>query len=183
MTCRRFVAPLAFVLVFAACSSSSKTTSTTVPSPPTSSSSGPRTVIDAVAHDPNLATVATVLNVGGLLSTVAGKGPYTLFAPDNVAFTRLPRGIRLAALLNASGKGELAKLLSYHLVRGRLRLKDLKPGPLKTLEGGTLTVARHGNKVTITDAHGNVANIMRGDIPASNGMIQVVDRVLVPPGK
>jgi transforming growth factor-beta-induced protein len=64
-----------------------------------------------------------------------------------------------------------------------LKIKDLKPGPLKTLEGGTLTIAKHGNRVTITDAHGNVATIMRGDISASNGMIQVVDRVLVPPSK
>ena len=184
MTCRRFVAPLVLVVALAACSSSSKTTSTTVPHTPTTlGSAGPQTVIDTVAHDPNLATVATVLNVGGLLSTVAGKGPYTLFAPDNIAFTKLPRGLHLAALLSAGGKGELAKLLSYHLVRGRLRLKDLKPGPLKTLEGGTLSIAKHGNKVTITDAHGNVATIMRPDISASNGMIQVVDQVLVPPAK
>jgi uncharacterized surface protein with fasciclin (FAS1) repeats len=184
MTCRRFVAPLVLVVVFAACSSSTKSTSsTTVPNTPTSGSSGPRTVIDTAAHDPSLATLATALNVGGLLSTVSGKGPYTLFAPNNDAFTKLPRGLRLAALLRAASKGELSKLLSYHLVRGRLAVKDLKPGPLTTLEGGTLTVAKHGNTVTIADAHGNVATIVRPDISASNGMIQVVDRVLVPPAK
>jgi uncharacterized surface protein with fasciclin (FAS1) repeats len=184
MTCRRFVAPLVLVVVFAACSSSTKTTSsTTLPNTPTSGSKGPRTVIDTAAHDPSLATLATALNVGGLLPTVSGHGPYTLFAPTNDAFTKLPRTLRLAVLLQPARKAQLAQLLSYHLVRGRLRIKDLKPGPLKTLEGGTLTVAKHGNKVTITDSHGNVATIVRPDISATNGMIQVVDRLLVPPTK
>jgi uncharacterized surface protein with fasciclin (FAS1) repeats len=183
MKCRLFVAPLVLVMLLAACSSSSKTTSGPTSVTPTSGSTGPRTVIDTAAHDPDLATLATALNVGGLLSTVSGRGPYTLFAPNNQAFTKLPRRLRLAALLRASGRSSLSRLLSYHLVKGRLTVNDLKPGPLKTLEGGTLTVAKSGNKVTLTDAYGNVATIVKNDIPAANGMIQVVDKVLVPPTK
>jgi uncharacterized surface protein with fasciclin (FAS1) repeats len=183
MTCRRFVAPLVLVVALGACSSSTETSTSTRPNSPTSGSAGPQNVIDTAAHDPSLATLATALNVGGLLPTVSGHGPYTLFAPTNDAFTKLPRTLRLAALFRAASRGELAKLMSYHVARGRLTIKDLEPGPLKTLEGGTLTVAKHGNTVTITDAHGNVATIVRPDISATNGMIQVVDRVLVPPTK
>src|SRR5262249_47775416 len=135
------------------------------------------------SYDQTLSTLATALNVGGLLPTVSGHGPYTLFAPNNDAFTKLPNKLRLAVLLRIERKSQLSQLLSYHLVKGRLAVKDLKPGPLKTLEGGTLTVAKHGDKVTLTDAHGNVATIVRPDISAANGMIQVVDRVLVPPTK
>jgi uncharacterized surface protein with fasciclin (FAS1) repeats len=164
-----------------ACSSSSK--STTTPASrvnPSTTIAGPHTLLQTAAYDQKLSTLATALNVGGLVSTASARGPFTLFAPDNDAFARLPHG-RLATLLAAPSKQDLARLLTYHLVRGRIAVKDLKPGKLKTVNGASLTVSTDGDKVVLTDAHGNKATIVRGDIAASNGLIHVVDGVLRPP--
>ena len=163
-----------------ACSSSSKSTTPTSRPNTATTIAGPHTLLQTAAYDRDLSTLATALNVGGLVSTTSARGPFTLFAPDNEAFARLPRG-RLAALLTAARKQDLARLLTYHLVRGRVAVKDLKPGKLETVNGATLTVSKDGDKVVLTDARGNQATIVRGDIAASNGLIHVVDGVLQPP--
>jgi uncharacterized surface protein with fasciclin (FAS1) repeats len=164
----------------AGCSSSSKTTAGPTATHSVTTVAGPHTLLQTAAYDQNLSTLATALNVGGLVSTASARGPYTLFAPDNDAFARLPHG-RLATLLAAASKQDLARLLTYHLVRGRLTVKDLKPGKLKTVNGATITVSIDGNKIVLTDAHGTKATIVKSDIATSNGMIQVVDAVLRPP--
>ena len=168
------------VIAGAGCSSSSKSTTGTTAKHSVTTVAGPHTLLQTAAYDQNLSTLATALNVGGLVSTTSGRGPYTLFAPDNDAFARLPRG-RLATLLAAASKQELGRLLTYHLVRGRLTAKDLKPGKLKTVNGATITVSTVGDKVVLTDSHGTKATIVHSDIATSNGMIQVVDAVLRPP--
>jgi uncharacterized surface protein with fasciclin (FAS1) repeats len=164
----------------AACSGSSKSTTPTSRPNTATTIAGPHTLLQTAAYDRDLSTLATALNVGGLVSTASARGPFTLFAPDNEAFARLPHG-RLAALLTAAKKQDLARLLTYHLVRGRVAVKDLKPGKLETVNGATLTVSKDGDKVVLTDAQGNQATIVRGDIAASNGLIHVVDGVLRPP--
>jgi uncharacterized surface protein with fasciclin (FAS1) repeats len=174
---------LAGVLVLsagaAACSSSAKTGKG--PSGPTETTvAGPHNLVQTAAYDTQLSTLATALNLAGLDSSVSGRGPFTLFAPNNTAFSRLPRG-RLIELLRASNKHALAALLAYHLVRGRVTTATMKPGSLMTLSGATVTVSKSGGQIVLTDSHGNKATIVRNDIPASNGVIQVVDGVLLPP--
>jgi len=168
------------VTVGAGCSSSSKSTTGTTANHSVTTVAGPHTLLQTAAYDQNLSTLATALNVGGLVNTASARGPYTLFAPDNDAFARLPHG-RLATLLAAASKQELGRLLTYHLVRGRLTVKDLKPGKLKTVNGATITVSMDGDKVVLTDSHGTKATIVKSDIATSNGVIQVVDAVLRPP--
>jgi len=164
----------------AGCSSSSKAKTDSTAAHSVTTVAGPHTLLQTAAYDQNLSTLATALNVGGLVSTASGHGPYTLFAPDNDAFARLPHG-RLATLLAAASKQQLGQLLTYHLVRGRLTVKDLKPGKLKTVNGATITVSMDGDKVVLTDSHGTKATIVKSDIATSNGVIQVVDAVLRPP--
>jgi uncharacterized surface protein with fasciclin (FAS1) repeats len=163
-----------------ACSSSSKSTTPSSRANTATTIAGKHTLLQTAAYDRDLSTLATALNVGGLVSTASARGPFTLFAPDNEAFARLPHG-RLAALLTAARKRDLARLLTYHLVRGRVAVKDLRPGKLEMVNGATLTVSKDGDKVVLTDAQGNRATIVRGDIAASNGLIHVVDGVLRPP--
>jgi uncharacterized surface protein with fasciclin (FAS1) repeats len=163
----------------AACSSSSK--GATGPSGPTETTvPGPHNLVLTASYDAQLSNLATALNLAGLDNTLAGHGPYTLFAPDNTAFASLPPG-RLAALLRGSGKASLSALLAYHLVRGKLLTNAMKPGQLVMLDGGKVTVSMAGGKIMLTDSHGNKATIVRNDIPASNGVIQVVNGVLLPP--
>jgi uncharacterized surface protein with fasciclin (FAS1) repeats len=168
------------VIVGASCSSGSKSTTRPTATHSVTTVAGPHTLLQTAAYDQNLSTLATALNVGGLVSTASARGPYTLFAPDNDAFARLPHG-RLATLLAAASKQQLGRLLTYHLVRGRLTVKDLKPGTLKTVNGATITVSMDGDKVVLTDSHGTKATIVKSDIATSNGVIQVVDAVLRPP--
>jgi uncharacterized surface protein with fasciclin (FAS1) repeats len=163
-----------------ACSSSAKSTTPSSRANTATTTAGKHTLLQTAAYDRDLSTLATALNVGGLVGTASARGPFTLFAPDNEAFARLPHR-RLALLLTSAKKRDLARLLTYHLVRGRVAVKDLKPGKLETVNGATLTVSKDGDKIVLTDAQGNRAMIVRGDIAASNGLIHVVDGVLRPP--
>jgi uncharacterized surface protein with fasciclin (FAS1) repeats len=166
-------------LVAGACSSSAK--SAKPPPQVTPTSAGAHSILQTAAYDNQLSTLAVALNVGGLVGTASGKGPFTLFAPTNDAFANMkPRGT-FASLLRSAHKAQLARILSYHLVRGRLLVKDMKPGPLATVEGAPLHVAIANGKVTLTDSKGNKATIVRSDVPAANGVIQVVDNILAPP--
>jgi uncharacterized surface protein with fasciclin (FAS1) repeats len=163
----------------AACSSSSK--STRGPSGPTETTvAGPHNLLLTASYDAQLSTLATALNQAGLDPTIATHGPFTLFAPDNVAFSKLPAG-RLQELFRPSGKATLAGLLAYHLVRGSLLTSTMKSGELTTIDGSKLTVTVTDGNIVLTDSHGDKATIVRRDVGASNGVIQVVDTVLLPP--
>lgn len=123
------------------------------------------------------------LRVSGLSEQAAGKGPYTVFAPTNEAFDKLPAGT-LDGLLQPAAKSKLVKLLSYHVVKGNLTSDQLQDGQkLKTVTGGTLTVGKQGDAITITDGQGNTANINRADLEATNGTIHSIDAVLMPAEK
>ncbi|GAB3900528.1 fasciclin domain-containing protein [Larkinella knui] len=123
------------------------------------------------------------LRVSGLTDQAAGKGPYTVFAPTNEAFDKLPAGT-LDGLLQPAAKSKLVKLLSYHVVKGNYSADQLQDGQkLKTVTGGTLTVGKQGDTITITDEQGNAATINRADLEATNGVIHSVDSVLMPKAK
>ncbi|MBC3784552.1 fasciclin domain-containing protein [Spirosoma utsteinense] len=122
------------------------------------------------------------LRVSGLTDQASGKGPYTVFAPTNDAFDKLPTGT-FDELMKPAAKSKLVKVLAYHVVKGKLKAADLQDGQkLKTLTGGTLTVNKEGETVTIVDGAGNSATINQADIEATNGVVHSVDSVLMPAG-
>jgi uncharacterized surface protein with fasciclin (FAS1) repeats len=171
------VAAVVVTAALGACSSSSKK----VEAPPsTTTPTATRSLLDVAAYDSDLPTFATAANAGGLGTKLTGKGPFTIFAPRSAAFATLGTR-RLRTLLQPAAKQQLASILSYHVVRGRLLAKDLKDGPLKTLDGASITVSHDGDKVVLTGADGSHATIVRSDVTASNGVMHVIDAVLQPP--
>jgi uncharacterized surface protein with fasciclin (FAS1) repeats len=178
MHMRRSFSAVAVVLSLAAagCSSSSKAARPGATTTVSSSVAPTRTVAELAAYDGKLSTFATMLNVSGVLTTVGARGPYTVFAPTNDAFAKLPHA-RLNALLSRAGKQDLLKLIGGDVVRGHLLVSDMKPGPLKTLSGATLTLARKGDVVTLTTADGKTAKIVSAPLLASNGVVYRTDAV------
>lgn len=133
-------------------------------------------------------TLVAAVKAAGLAGVLSGKGPFTVFAPTNEAFADLPKGT-VATLLKPANKAELAKILEYHVVAGdysttRLRSMILHDGgmaTLKTVAGLPITVAMNGSSnLIVRDAKGGVADITVADVAQSNGVIQVIDRVLLP---
>lgn len=134
----------------------------------------------SAAKSANHTTLFRALRVSGLTDQASAKGPYTVFAPTNEAFDKLPAGT-LDELLKPAAKAKLVKLLSYHVVKGKLRVVDLQDGQkLKTVTGGTLTVNKQGDAVTVVDGAGNSATVSQADIEATNGIIHSINTVLMP---
>ena len=134
---------------------------------------------DRRAH-PQLSTLVAAIKAAGLVHTLEGTGPFTVFAPTNRAFAALPKGT-LKTLLKPANKAELASILTYHVVPGALKSSQIQPGPVKTVNGATFTVSTAGGKVTITDGKGRTAQVIKANITASNGVIHVINGVLLPP--
>jgi len=132
-------------------------------------------------------TLVAAVKAAGLVDTLSGPGPFTLFAPTNAAFAKLPAGT-VDTLLKPENIETLKGILTYHVVAGKVGAKDLlakiKAGhgsaTLTTVQGGTLTARKSGAGVTITDAKGDVAHVTIADVAQSNGVIHVVDTVLLP---
>ncbi len=176
------VAVLSLGLLGAACSSSTDSaTSATTAAPATTAAAATtnKTCVEIAASNPDFSTVVTAVNAAGLGETLSGTGPFTIFAPTNEAFAKLPAGT-VQTLTQPASKDALTKILTYHVVSGEVMAKDVKPGAVTTVEGGTFTVATTGGKVTITDAKGGTANVTATDIQCSNGVIHVIDTVLMP---
>ncbi len=182
---------VASALAIGACSSSSKSadatsSTTTAPMANTSmpaasdASTTTKTIVDVAASNPEFSTLVTAVKAAGLTETLSGTGPFTVFAPTNAAFEKLPAGT-LASLLKPENKQKLANILTYHVLAGKVMAADVKPGKVKTASGAEFTVSVEGGKVTITDGQGNTANVVKTDIPATNGVIHVLDTVLLPP--
>ncbi len=132
-------------------------------------------IVDVAADTPELSTLVEAVTAAGLAETLQGEGPFTVFAPTNEAFDALPAG-ELDRLLKPANKAELAKILKYHVVSGEIMSSDLTNGQkAKTVEGGTLTVTINGKTVKVNDA-----TVVKADVPASNGVVHVIDRVLLP---
>lgn len=132
-------------------------------------------IVDNALNADNVTTVVDAVVAAGLVDTLKSEGPFTVFAPNNSAFNKLPDGT-VATLLMAENKDQLVKILTYHVVAGRYKISDLTDGQvLTTVQGQTLTVKKMGNTVMINDA-----TIETKDVISSNGVTHVIDSVLMP---
>jgi uncharacterized surface protein with fasciclin (FAS1) repeats len=131
-----------------------------------------KTVIDTAADAGNFSTLLSALSVAALVDTLRMAGPFTLFAPTDAAFAKLPPGT-VETLVKDLPK--LRAILMYHVVNGRVATRDVKLGELQTLEGSSVLVGVHGANITV-----NGVSLVRADIPASNGTIHSIDSVLLP---
>jgi transforming growth factor-beta-induced protein len=147
--------------------------------PTTSMSAQPAqsgTIVDVAAGNPDFSTLVKAVKAAGLAETLSGKGPFTVFAPTNEAFAALPKGT-LETLLKPENRDLLQKVLTYHVVPGDLMAKDLQSGKVATVEGSSVAVKVENQKVGV-----NNANVVKADVGANNGVIHVIDKVLLPPG-
>jgi uncharacterized surface protein with fasciclin (FAS1) repeats len=146
-----------------------------------------KNIIENAVNSKDHTTLVAAVKAAGLVETLQGTGPFTVFAPVNAAFDALPAGT-VDTLLKPENKGTLTSVLTYHVVAARLNSKALermiKQGGgramLKTVQGGELTATMSGGDINITDAKGNTARITITNVNQSNGVIHVVDRVLLP---
>jgi uncharacterized surface protein with fasciclin (FAS1) repeats len=130
----------------------------------------------AVGND-DLSTLVAAVKAAGLVETLQGDGPFTVFAPTNEAFAALPAGT-LESLLKPENKAKLASILTYHVIPSKVMSSDLSDGQkAKTVEGKNVNVTMNGNGVMI-----NEAKVVAADVSASNGVVHVIDKVILPPG-
>ncbi len=134
----------------------------------------PGTIVDVAASNPDFETLVAAVTAAGLAETLSGEGPFTVFAPTDEAFEALPEGV-LDALLLPENKDALTSILTYHVVSGEVMAADVTAGDVPTVEGSTIAITTDdGVKV-------NEATVTATDVDASNGVIHVIDSVLVPP--
>jgi uncharacterized surface protein with fasciclin (FAS1) repeats len=144
-------------------------------------------IIDNAVNSKDHTTLVAAVKAAGLVDTLKGPGPFTVFAPTNAAFAMLPAGT-VDTLLKPENKGTLTTVLTYHVVPGRVDSAALAQmiragngrALLKTVSGGTLVATMSGSNVLITDAKGGSATVTIADVYQSNGVIHVVDKVLLP---
>ncbi len=147
-----------------------------------------KTIVGNAVNSADHTTLVAAVKAAGLVDTLSGPGPFTVFAPTNEAFGDLPAGT-VDSLVKPENKATLTKILTYHVVPGtydtmKIRAAILQShgvATLRTVEGGTLRLMMNGtSNITVEDEKGNVADITIADVRQSNGVIQVVDRVLMP---
>ena len=144
-------------------------------------------IVDNAVNSKDHTTLVAAVKAAGLVDTLKGPGPFTVFAPTNEAFADLPAGT-VDTLLKPENKPMLTKVLTYHVVAGNLDAAELKreitaghgKAMLKTVSGGTLTAMESGKDITITDEKGDVSKVTIADVRQSNGIIHVVNHVLLP---
>jgi uncharacterized surface protein with fasciclin (FAS1) repeats len=144
-------------------------------------------VVDIAIGSPAHTTLVAAVKAADLVGTLKSKGPFTVFAPTNDAFAKLPAGT-VETLLKPENKSKLAGVLTYHVVAGNLMAADvvaaIKKGNGKaevtTVNGQKLTISMMGDKVMITDANGNSAHVTAADLKGTNGVVHVIDSVLLP---
>jgi transforming growth factor-beta-induced protein len=181
-------AAMSSALLLGACSSSdgsdeaaADTSPTTMATAaPSTTAPSSQTIVDVAASNPQFSTLVAAVNAAGLADTLSGTGPFTVFAPTNDAFDKLPAGT-VDSLLKPENKDKLASILTYHVVAAKVMAADVKPGAVETVNGASFTIGVEGNDVVITDGQGNKSKVVKTDVPASNGVIHVVDTVLLPP--
>ena len=170
-------------VTLAACGSSADSATTTSPAttttspeastPAASTPAAAGTIVDVAASNPDFSTLVTAVKAAGLVETLNGAGPFTVFAPTNEAFDALPAGL-LDKLVLPANKETLTKILTYHVLPSEVMAADVKPGKVATVEGSEITIATDGG-VKVDDA-----TVTATDVDASNGVIHVIDKVLVP---
>ena len=144
-------------------------------------------IVDFAADSPDFSTLVTAVKAANLVDTLKGAGPYTVFAPTNDAFAKLPAGT-VGNLVKPENKDTLSKILTYHVVAGKVTAKQLvgliKKGhgkaAIKTVEGAMLTASLQGKTVILTDEKGGIATVTKADVFVKNGVIHVIDTVLMP---
>ena len=139
-----------------------------------------KNIVQNAVNSKDHTTLVAAVKAAGLVETLESKGPFTVFAPTNTAFGKLPAGT-VDTLVKPENKATLTKILTYHVVPGKLAASDLKDGmKLKTAEGEELTVKKDDGKVWIVDAKGGKSMVTISNVNQSNGVIHVVDTVLMP---
>jgi len=137
------------------------------------STPAPTTIADTAARTPQLSTLSKLINDAGLADTLRGAGPFTVFAPSDEAF----KAVSAKTLAELAADKELLKsVLSFHVLPGKVMAADVKNGNVKTVQGANLAVSRAGTFVTVEDAV-----VQQADVPATNGVIHIIDKVLMPP--
>jgi uncharacterized surface protein with fasciclin (FAS1) repeats len=133
-------------------------------------------IVDTAVGAGQFKTLAAALQAAGLVGTLKGDGPFTVFAPTDAAFAKLPAGT-VESLLKPENKAKLTAILTYHVVPGAVKAEQVTSlDEAKTVNGAMVKISTDGGKVMINDA-----NVVKADIPASNGVIHVIDRVILPP--
>ncbi len=182
MKTRKFLSVAFFALVFGATSFAQKSVMVGgAPMQPT------KNIIENAVHSKDHTTLVAAVKAAGLVETLQGKGPFTVFAPTNTAFGKLPMGT-VDTLLKPENLKMLQTILTYHVVAGKMSAADIdkaiKMGngkvTMKTVSGGTLTAWKKGKKMYITDEKGGMSEVTIADVNQSNGVIYVVDAVLLP---
>ncbi len=146
-----------------------------------------KNIIENAVNSSDHTTLVAAVKAAGLVETLEGPGPFTVFAPTNAAFGKLPAGT-VETLVKPENKATLTKILTYHVVAGKLSSADLMKtsamgagkNTLKTVQGETLTVTAKGGAVWLTDAKGGMSKVTIANVNQSNGVIHVVDTVLMP---
>jgi uncharacterized surface protein with fasciclin (FAS1) repeats len=136
--------------------------------------SSPGDIVAVASGAGTFKTLVAAVKAAGLVETLQGKGPFTVFAPTDEAFAKLPAGT-LDSLLKPENKDKLVAILTYHVVPGKVMAADVKTMKAKTVNGKELDIKVEGGKVTV-----NEAKVVKTDIPANNGVIHVVDLVILP---
>jgi uncharacterized surface protein with fasciclin (FAS1) repeats len=144
-------------------------------------------IVGTAAGSADHTTLVAAVKAGGLVDTLSSTGPFTVFAPTNAAFAALPAGT-VDTLLKPENKAQLQSVLTYHVVSGKLMAKDVLAAitagggkaVVTTVQGGKLTASVMGGKVMLTDAKGRVSHVSTADLDTTNGVIHVVDNVLLP---
>ncbi|HET7236886.1 MAG TPA: fasciclin domain-containing protein [Actinomycetota bacterium] len=177
-----FAAVASLSLVAAACGGEDETTAS--PEGATSAAADTTdmtemTITDIVAGDENFSTLLAAVGAADLGGTLAGEGPFTVFAPTDDAFAALPEGT-LDTLLEPENKDQLASILTYHVLSGEVLAADVQSGEVTTVNGAPFTISVEDGGVFITDGAGNTAEVITTDITTSNGVIHVIDSVLLP---
>ena len=134
-----------------------------------------KTVVENAANNESFSTLVAAVKAAGLAETLSGSGPFTVFAPTNAAFEKLPAGT-VEKLLKPENKDQLVKVLTYHVVPGKVMAKDVvKLSKAKTVEGSEVAIAFNGDVVTVDNA-----KVIKTDVNSSNGVIHVIDTVILP---
>jgi uncharacterized surface protein with fasciclin (FAS1) repeats len=146
-----------------------------------------KNIVENAVNSKDHTTLVAAVKAAGLVETLQSKGPFTVFAPTNAAFNKLPKGT-VESLLKPENLKTLQTIMTYHVVAGKMNTSDIaqaiKMGKgkamLKTVSGGTLTAWMKGKKLYITDENGNSAKVTIADVNQSNGVIHVIDAVVLP---
>lgn len=145
------------------------------------------TIVGVAAGNENFTTLVTAVKAADLVETLSSDGPFTVFAPVNSAFEALPAGT-VESLLKPESKAALTGILTYHVVAGKYMAADVVKAikgnngsfPVKTVQGGTITLSLSGEKVMLKDAKGNMSTVVMADVAASNGVVHAIDTVVMP---